>query len=47
MKAALDRIREDVHHGGKLGEKSVMRLFALLDQMIQRIEKLERKTGIE
>jgi hypothetical protein len=47
MKAELDRIRHDVKCGGKLGEKSAERLFNLLDQMIQRIEKLERKAGIE
>jgi hypothetical protein len=47
MKNELDRIRNDVKHGGKLGPASAARLFDLLEQMIQRVEKLERKAGIE
>lgn len=47
MNEQLKRIREDVRHGGKIGPKSIERLFALLEEMIQRIEKLERKAGIE
>lgn len=43
MSVQLKRIRDDVHHGqGKIGPASASRLFNLLEEMIQRIEKLER-----
>jgi hypothetical protein len=47
MKSELERIRQDVRHGQKLGPASADRLFNLLEEMIQRIEKLERKTGLQ
>lgn len=47
MKEQLNRIKEDVRHGGKLGIKSSQRLLDLIEEMIQRIEKIERKVEIK
>lgn len=44
MKAQLERIRQDVQCGqGRIGPASASRLFDLLDEMIQRLETLERQ----
>lgn len=44
MKSQLDRIRVDVRCGGKMGKASSLRLLDLLEEMIQRIEHVERRT---
>jgi hypothetical protein len=44
MIAELKRIRKDVENGQKLGFVSTCRLLTLLEDMAERIEKLERKT---
>jgi hypothetical protein len=42
MQSLLERIREDFESGGKLGMRSTTRVLVLLQEMIERIEKLER-----
>jgi hypothetical protein len=39
----IQRIRDDVNNGNKLGEKSALRLLDIMSEMAQEIDRLQRR----